>query len=493
MTTSLRSEHLPALPPAVARPSYNRAELTTGIVHLGVGAFHRAHQALYTEALLNAGQRHWGILGVSLRHSTVPDTLAAQDGLYSVLERDATGARLQVVGAIHEVMYAAADPTALVARLADPRVRVVSLTVTEKGYCHDPASGALDPDHPDIVHDLAHPDAPRSAPGLLVAGLRARFAAGVAPYTVLCCDNLPHNGRLVAGLVAELAHRLDPALGARIAETVSFPGTMVDRIVPATTTADLDTVAAGLGLRDAAAVACEPFSQWVIEDRFPGGRPAWEQVGAQLVADVAPFETMKLRLLNGSHSTLAYLGYLAGFETISETVNQPDFRRLIQALMTEELAPTLAAPPDTDLDAYQSALLGRFANPQLRHRCWQIAMDGSQKLPQRLLAPARERLRRGESVDRIALGVAAWMRYVTGLDEQGRDIDVRDPLAARLAERAQAVRGEAGPLVAALLAERAVFDGELASDEHFREALETAMASLLSRGAQATVAGYAGS
>lgn len=491
MTHRLHSRHLKNLPAGVVRPAYPREALRTGIVHLGVGAFHRAHQALYTEELLNAGAREWGILGVSLRQATVPQTLAAQDGLYTVLTRDGGGAHCQVVGAIHQVSHAPADPGTLVARMADKAVQVVSLTVTEKGYCHDPATGALDLQHPDIIHDLANPHRPRSAPGFLLAGLRLRFKGGISPFTVLCCDNLPHNGRVVASLVAELASHGEPSLARWIERHGAFPSTMVDRIVPATTDDDRRAVTEALGMEDQAAVVCEPFRQWVIEDRFCGGRPPWESVGAQLVSDVAPFETMKLRLLNGSHSTLAYLGYLAGFETISETIANPAFRTLAQALMAEELAPTLEVPADTDLGAYQAALVERFANPALRHRCWQIAMDGSQKLPQRLLAAARERLAQGQSVARIALAVAAWMRYVSGVDERGEPIDVRDPLAESLTKRAAPVRGEAGPLCRALLAERAVFGEDLPAESGFVAAVETALESLLRLGARDTVARYA--
>lgn len=490
MSSILNTQQLTNLPREVRCPCYDRNALPIRMIHLGVGAFHRAHQAYYTEALLNAGEGDWGILGVSLRHATVADTLAAQDGLYTVVERDGEQERLQVVGSLRETLYAGADPGALVQRMADPRISVVSLTVTEKGYCHDPATGRLHWHHPDIVHDLAHPHAPRSAVGFLVAGLWARQRAGDPPFTVLCCDNLPHNGRMVAGLVDELARYHDAALADWIQARGAFPGTMVDRIVPATTEADRASLASRLGMRDEAAVVCEPFTQWVIEDRFAGPRPAWERVGAQLVEDVAPFETMKLRLLNGSHSTLAYLGYLAGFETISETVADPAFQQLVVRLMSQELAPTLTIPADVDLSAYQAALLQRFANRALHHRCWQIAMDGSQKLPQRLLAAARERLQNNQPVELIALGVAGWMRYVTGVDEQGGAIDVRDPLAEKLAQRTRALRGDAVALAEALLAEQAVFGEDLAWDENFREAVESALESLLRLGARATVARY---
>jgi fructuronate reductase len=363
----------------------------------------------------------------------------------------------------------------------------VTLTVTEKGYCHDPATRRLLADHPGLARDFARPARPQTTIGLIAAGLAARARAGAGPITVLCCDNLPANGRTVAGLVREYVERVDPVRLGWIERNATFPCAMVDRIVPAATPADLDEAAARLGLRDAAPVACEPFTQWVIEDRFAAARPAWERAGAMLVRDVAPFEEMKLRLLNGSHSALAYLGYLAGFEHISEVVAQPAFGRFVTRLMREDSTPTLALPAGVDLAAYQAELLERFANPALKHRCWQIAMDGSQKLPQRLLNTARARLAAGGACDHVALAVAAWMRYVTGRDERGAAIDVRDPLAARLAGIARD-RGPAPEALAdAYLAVSEVFGDDLPRRAPFVAAVKRSLASLCLHGARATV------
>ena len=317
--------------------------------------------------------------------------------------------------------------------MGDPKIRIVSLTVTEKGYCHDPATGRLNRAHPDIVHDLAHPDAPRSAPGFLVRALARRRAAGVAPFTVLCCDNLPDNGAMVRGVVLELAGLVDPALADWIAEEGAFPSTMVDRIVPATKPEDIKHVAELTGSLDLSPVLHEPFRQWVVEDRFVGdARPDLGVVGVQLVQEVRPFELMKLRMLNGTHSSLAYLGYLAGHETIAETIADPVFADLCRHLWRAEIIPTLAPPEGEDLDRYAAALLERYANPAIRHRTWQIAMDGSQKLPQRILGTLADNRAAGRPSPGLTLAVAAWMRYVGGIDERGQPIDVRDPLAARL-------------------------------------------------------------
>jgi fructuronate reductase len=478
---------LGGLPADVARPDYDRAALATGIVHLGIGAFQRAHQAVYTEGVLNAGDLRWGIVGASLRSPAVRDALTPQDNLYTLAVRGAEGERLRVIGAIREVLVAPEDPEALLRAMCDPAVKIVTLTVTEKGYCYDPATTALDEAHPDIVHDLANPARPRSVPGILVEALRRRREAQISAFTVLCCDNLPHNGRTVAAIVTRFAALRDPALAGYIRNEVAFPSTMVDRITPATTPEDRAAISARLGLDDAAPVVTEPFCQWVIEDRFPEGRPDWGIAGAEFVTDVAPYENMKLRLLNGSHSTLAYLGYLAGYETVADTMQDANYRRLAEGVM-DDAATTLKMPPGADVAAYKRALLERYANPALRHRTWQICMDGSQKLPQRLLGSIRDRIGAGAPIDRLVMGVAGWMRYVTGIDEQGKPIDVRDPLSARL----RAIADEAGlvaeRLAPALLDVREIFGAELAAEPRFRAAATDALSRIIARGAKVAVA-----
>jgi fructuronate reductase len=486
MTARLSSATLDTLPAQIARPGYDRSAVSTGIVHLGVGAFQRAHQAMYTDAALAAGDKRWGIVGASLRSPTVRDQLRPQDWLYTVALRDASGEALQVIGSIQDVLVAPEDPEALLRALCDPAVKVVTLTVTEKGYCHDPATAALDETHPDIVHDLANPARPRSAPGFLVEALRRRREAQAHAFTVVSCDNLPHNGRTVGGIVARLAALRDPALGHYIRNEVSFPSTMVDRIVPATTDEDRAAIARRLGVNDEAAVVCEPFIQWVIEDRFPQGRPDWAIAGAEFVTDVAPYEHMKLRLLNASHSTLAYLGYLAGYETIADTMRDPNYRRLAEGVM-DDAATTLKMPPGADVASYKYALIVRFANPALRHRTWQIAMDGSQKLPQRLLGSIRDRLAAGAPIDRLVMGVAGWMRYVAGTDEKGQAIDVRDPLAARLRAIADRAGLVADRLAPALLGVTEVF-GDLGADARFAAPVQAALTRIMAKGAKAAVA-----
>ncbi len=485
--TRLSQAKLAQLPASVTLPGYERSNCGTGIVHLGIGAFHRAHQAVYTDDVLSASDGNWAICGVSLRQRNVQEQLDPQDGLYCVVERDGGGDHCRVIGAVRDVLFAPDDPAALVALLADPATRIVSLTVTEKGYCHDPASGCLNLEDPGIVQDLKNPEQPATAIGFIAAALNARRLAGVKPFTVMTCDNLPHNGRLLKGLVAAYADELDPALGAWIREEVAFPCTMVDRIVPATVEEDLATVAKQIGVQDDAAVVCEPFRQWVVEDNFTLGRPPWEEAGAQLVADVAPFEDMKLRLLNGSHSMLAYLGYLSGYETVAETMANPAFERLVRRYMDEEARPTLALPPGVDLNRYQDQLIERFKNPALKHRTWQIAMDGSQKLPQRLLSVIRQQLEGHGAIACASLAVAAWMRYVTGEDEQGRTIDVRDPLAQKLAAIGGEAKGEAEVLAAAYLSLDEVFGADLPQSEVFREAVNDALAQLYRSGARQTV------
>jgi fructuronate reductase len=481
----LSNASLARLPGQIRRPDYDRSGIGPGIVHLGIGAFHRAHQAVVIDDLLARGASDWGIVGASLRSPDTRDALVPQDCLYTIAVRSGAGTEHRIIGSVLEVIVAPANPARLVACMADPATRIVSLTVTEKGYCHTPQTGELDAQHPDIVHDLRHPDAPRSAPGFIVAALERRRAAGIAPFTVLSCDNLAANGHTAKRIVTQFAALRSRELAQWVEDEVAFPSTMVDRIVPETTEADRASVASALGMTDAWPVVTEPFTQWIVEDRFPAGRPDFAAAGVQLVADVTPFEHMKLRLLNAGHSALAYLGYLAGFETIAATMSDERFVAYARQVM-DDAAPTLEMPEGTDLAAYSASLLQRFSNPALHHRTWQIAMDGSQKLPQRLLATMQDRLRLGLPIDTHALAVAGWMRYVTAKDEAGRAIDVRDPIAAKLGEIAEVAGPIADRLAPALLEVSSIFGG-LGSDTRMQRAVTQALTRLYEVGARQVV------
>lgn len=447
-----------------------------GIVHVGIGSFHRAHEAVYTEEAMLAAGGDWGICGVTLQGDvTKRDALMAQDGLYSVIERGREGVRTTVIRSLQEVLAMPADRSRLFALLTSAEVRIVSLTVTEKGYCRDPQSGDVDRAHAGIVRDLATPDEPATVPGILARALQLRREAGVAPFTVLSCDNLSHNGAALRQVVASFARVHDEELGDWIESEVAFPSTMVDRIVPATTNADRDAAFAALGVRDDVPVPCEPFRQWVIEDWFPTGRPAWEKAGAQLVADVMPFELAKLRMLNGAHSVIAYLSMLAGFHTVDEAIAHAPLREFIHAMMTEEIVPTLTVPASFDLLAYRDALLERFANPALKHRCEQIAMDGSLKIPLRLLGTIEERLRRGESIERLAMGVAAWFLFLRGVSDAGARFEVKDPIAERLTGLAEAAGDSPEKLVDGMLGCREVFSLGFADNGAVRDAVVRAV------------------
>lgn len=478
----LATKQLAALAAHAAVPAYDRGALAPGIVHLGLGAFHRAHQAVYTEAVLAAGDLRWGIVGVSLRHGDTHAALAPQDHLYTVAVRDAGGERLQVIGVLMASLVAPASPAAVLAAMADARCHIVSLTVTEKGYCQDPASGTLQLDHPDVVHDLGHPDAPRSALGFVVRALALRRAAGAPPFTVLSCDNLPSNGITTRALVLALAHVIDPALAGWIADVGAFPNAMVDRIVPRTTDDDRAHVAGLLGVDDAWPVMTEAFSEWVIEDDFAGPRPAWEDAGAAIVRQAAPYEQAKLRMLNASHSTLAYLGILLGHATVDQAMADAGLAGFVQRMLIEEVEPTLTRPR---LAAYRADLLQRFRNPALRHQLHQIAMDGSQKLPQRLLGTIRDRLAVGASCDCLCLAIAGWARYLAGRDQNGASYALSDPLADRLQQAARGV--DADRVVAALLAIEAVFGGDLPRQPLFVEALTRQLRRIDNRGVAAAM------
>ena len=457
----------------VTTPQYDRDLLAPGIVHLGLGAFHRAHAAVYTDRAIAEGDPRWGIVGVSLRQADTRDALAPQDNLYTVAIRGPSAARLNgadreqlhVVGALIRTLVAPENPEAVLAAMADACCHIVSLTVTEKGYCHDPATRALRMDHPDIVHDLAHPEAPRSAIGFIVRALELRHQAGLRPFTVLSCDNLPSNGHTTRGLVLAFAAAVAraPELARWIDAYGAFPNAMVDRIVPKTTEEDRLRIAGHLGADDAWPVMTEPFSQWVIEDAFAGPRPRWEDVGATIVAEVEPYENAKLRMLNGTHSSLAYLGSVAGYVTVDAAIGDTALAGFIAAMMAEEIEPTLSRPK---LPEYRAALLTRYRNPALKHKLQQIAMDGSQKLPQRLLGTIRDRLAARAPCDRLCFAVAGWLRYLNGKDEKGEAYPISDPLAERL-HAAATCSAEPAVQIAALLAVREVFGDDLPRNQKF--------------------------
>lgn len=407
MRARLSNSSLGQLPDNVTAPRFDRAKIKTGIVHLGVGAFHRSHQAVYVDDCLSAGDAGWGIVGASLRSTDTRDALQPQDGLYTVAIRSGEGEQLRVVGAMLSLLVAPEYPSALLDALTGPDVRIVTLTVTEKAYLRA-ADGGLDARHPDIVHDLANPAAPKTVHGFLVEALARRRAAGTAPFTVLCCDNLPANGVTLKRVLLDFAKLRDAELASHVASDVAFPSSMVDRIVPATTDPDRARVSAELGLEDAWPVMTEPFSQWVVEDHFPAGRPDWEQFGVTMVKDVTPFEDMKLRLLNGSHSSIAYLGLLLGHATVDASFADARVRRFVDGLWREAI-PTLPEGSGLDPQDYIGRLAERFANPALAHQTKQIANDGSQKLPQRIVASALSRLHAGGKADHLSLVLSAWI------------------------------------------------------------------------------------
>ncbi|WP_240345085.1 mannitol dehydrogenase family protein [Novosphingobium sp. THN1] len=425
----LSPDTLAALPAEVARPLYDRESQEVGIVHFGIGAFHRAHQAWYTDAAMNAGDRDWMITGVSLRSPGVARQMNPQGGLYTVAEQSADEAALRIVGSVRGVLVASEEPDAVIAAVAAPATRIVSLTVTEKGYCRR-ADATLD-------FDLAHS---LSFYYFVTQGLLARAKAGLPGVTLLSCDNLADNGAKLESLMLQYLERHEPDLVPWFAANCTCPSTMIDRIVPATTDEDRAMVAKALGgLEDQACVVTEPFSQWVIEDRFAGARPRWEDVGAQLVSEVGPYETAKLRMLNGAHSLLAYCGLRAGHEYVHEAIADPDLRALAEQLMRQEAAPTITPAPNQDLDAYADALIARFANPSLNHRLIQIAMDGSQKVPQRWLETLKHNEQQGRTCPAIREGLAAWVHHL-----QGHNGPVDDPMADKLS---RAVKSD-NPMIA---------------------------------------------
>lgn len=473
------------LPTEVRRPTYDRARLRPRIAHIGVGGFHRSHQAMYLDRLLE--QRladDWAIVGVGIRpeDARMRDVMAAQDGRYTLVLKHPDGTwDATVIGSIVEYRYGPDDPAAVLERLADPAIVIVSMTVTEGGYGIDQVTGEFDATAPEVVRDLAHPDDPGTVFGYVVEALRRRRERGIPPFTVQSCDNVQGNGEVARRVFSAFASLRDPELGAWVRDAVAFPSSMVDRITPGTTEADVAEVNERYGIADAWPVMAEPFTQWVIEDRFPLGRPAWERVGAQLVEDIVPYESMKLHLLNAAHQAIAYLGTLMGYRWVHDAASDPLLTRLLQRYWTDEALPTLRPVPGIDLVAYTDSLLERFRNPAIRDTLARLATDASDRIPKFLLPVIRDRLATGGSVDMAAAVVASWARYAEGVDEQGEPITIIDGRRDRLMA---AARDRQRPT--AFIEDPELF-GDLSGDATFRAAYLRVLDLLHERGATATL------
>jgi len=465
--TKLNNAAITSLSSHVAVPHYNRQLITSGIVHVGVGGFHRAHEAVYLDDLLNAGEgKEWGIFGVGIRPAdrAMRDALTPQDCLYTVVTRDAGGDKARVIGSLTNYLFGPHDPESVMEKMAAPETRIVSLTITEGGYGENT-------------------DNPQSAFGYLAEALDRRRQRGLTPFTVLSCDNLQSNGDAARHALLAYAEKSNPELRAWIEANVAFPNCTVDRITPQTTDADRALVRNEFGIDDAWPVVCEPFRQWIIEDKFSNGRPPLEQVGVQFTSDVHPYEMMKIRLLNASHSAMGYLGFLAGFEYIHEIMADPAFREFIRRLMDEEISPLLAPVPAIDLTEYKQTLLTRFANPAIKDQVTRICLDGSSKVPKFVLPTVREALAAGRSTRLLSLAVAGWLRYLSGTDEQGKPFVIDDPRAETL--QALARQGKENPRPLLGLSE--IF-GDLGQSEVFVAQLEADLRQLCSDGASATLA-----
>lgn len=485
----LDNSSLERLPSRVAPPGYDRGRLTPGIVHIGVGGFHRAHQAVYLDDVLATSEaKNWGICGVGLlpHDRRMSEALIPQDCLYTVVERGAGGeSSARVIGAMTEFLFAPDDSDAVIERMAADDIRIVSLTITEGGYCFDQETGELMRDHPDIAHDLGEPRRPKGTFGTLAEALNRRRTRGASPFTVLSCDNVQGNGDICRRMMLAFAELRNPALREWIERNVTFPNSMVDRITPATTDDDRAFVRSTFGIDDAWPVMTEPFRQWVIEDRFCNGRPAWERAGAQMTTDVHPYEMMKIRLLNASHSAMGYLGALAGYDYIFEIMSDDLFRSFIAAFMDEEVTPVLQPVAGIDLDDYKRTLIERFSNPNIKDKTARICMDGSAKVPKFVLPTVREQLARGRPTRRLALVVASWCRYLEGTDERGAPLVIDDPMADVLSARARAA-GRDGSVFLEL---HEIF-GDLGQSSLFAGQVSEALASLHDQGAMATIKMY---
>ncbi|HTN63082.1 MAG TPA: mannitol dehydrogenase family protein [Devosia sp.] len=487
MTTKLSAATLDTIANTASIPRYDRSSLSAGIVHFGVGNFHRAHQAVYLDDLFATGSDHdWALVGAGVRTAdeAMRQKLLAQDLLTTVVEQEAETSTARVTGAMIDYLKPG-DSAAVIARLADPAIRIVSLTITEGGYYIDPASQKFDPTHPEIAYDAAHIEGPRTAFGLILAGLLARRAAGIVPFTVMSCDNIPGNGHVTENAVIGLATLFDPDLAIWVKTNVAFPNGMVDRITPATSDRERALLAETFGIEDDCPVFCENFRQWVLEDNFPAGRPALEKVGVQFVADVAPYEHMKIRILNGGHAAIAYPAGLMDIHFVHEAMQNPLIAAFLGKLEIEEIIPIVPPVPETDLNAYYALCVRRFGNSKIGDTIRRLALDGSNRQPKFIIPSAADRVAAGQSVTGLALVSALWCRYCHGTTESGLVIDPNDPSWDRLTTQAKLAKADPK----AWLAMTDIY-GDLAQSPTFITAFSHALTTLWSIGTKATLERY---
>jgi mannitol 2-dehydrogenase len=482
----LNDSNLPSLPQELPVPSYDRGALRTGIVHFGVGGFHRAHEAMYVDRLMNDGKAlDWAICGVGVMPADqrMRDVMKAQDGLFTLVVKAPDGTLTpRVIGSIHDYLYAPDDPDAVIERMASPEIRIVSLTVTEGGYNFNAVTGEFVADNPDVQHDLRPGAAPKTTFGLITEALRRRRERSVPPFTIMSCDNIQGNGDAARRSFVAFATLVDKDLGAFVESEVAFPNSMVDRITPVTTDDDRAEVRRRFEVDDAWPVVCEPFTQWALEDKFPSGRPPFEDAGVQVVADVEPYELMKLRLLNASHQALCYVGYLAGYRLVHEVAQDPLFAKFLLGYMVREATPTLEPVPGIDLTEYQHQLIERFSNAQVKDTVARLCAESSDRIPKWLLPVIRYNLENNGDIVRSTAVVASWARYAEGVDEQGNPIDVVDRLRDTLVATARRQKDE--PL--AFIANRDLF-GDLVDNERFVTTYREMLDSLHTVGARATL------
>ena len=485
MPAKLNTANLSQLDPKIQVPRYDRQKVGQAIMHVGVGGFHRAHQALYTDDLLNQDEdSQWGFCGVGLlKHDArIRDVMQSQDCLYTLVERSLAGDAARVIGSIVNFSFAPDDSQKVIEQMASPATRILSLTITEGGYYIN-STGDLDAQHPDLQRDLANPHEPSCAFGYILEALDRRRIRGLAPFTIMSCDNIQSNGEVAKKMLMAFAELRDPQLSNWMAENCLFPNSMVDRITPATTDEHRNLVKEKFGIEDGWPVMTESFKQWVIEDHFVQGRPKWELVGAQMTSDVLPYEKMKLRLLNASHQALCYIGMLLGYQLVHETMEDSDIRKLVEKMMDEEVTPILSAVPGVDLTEYKKTLIERFANPAIRDQLSRIGIYGSSGIPKFVLPSIEEQLKRGGPIKLLSFTVASWFRYLNGLDESGKEMPMLDPMAPKLRERAKA----AGKDARQLLGMREVFSEELANAPDFLKQVSDTLNSFYEEGARATL------